>query len=233
MDNYSLEELRSILKNNKLFKPLSDEDVNNIYYNAQIINIKKDKHVFEEGSRQSGIYYILSGLIKHYKIGTKGWIQIFQFSKTGDILGYDSLMNFQTTSTSAMAMVEVELIFIPNRTMSGILMKNQELRVCIMQLVCNELKIAQESLLDLARKSLKLRTIDFLLFLKDNFGLDKNNMIDISLDRNDLAHCLGCTMQSIIRILSELRREKIIETQGKKIRLLKMRALKYLNKSGR
>lgn len=79
MDNYSLEEFKFILKNNKLFRPLSKEDLNNLYNNAEIIHIERERHVFEEDSRLNGIYYVLSGLIKLYKIGTKGRVQIFHF----------------------------------------------------------------------------------------------------------------------------------------------------------
>jgi CRP/FNR family transcriptional regulator len=223
MDNYNLGEFKIILQRNELFRPLSDEDLNIIYDNTQIINIKRERHVFEEGSRLNGIYYVLSGLIKLYKIGAKGRIQIFQFFKTGDIFGYDSLMNFQTTSTAAMVIEDVELIFIPNKIMTTILMENSELRVCIMQLACKELKVAQENIQGLTQKFLKQRIIDFLLYLERNHGLDKNNMIDISLDRRDFAHCIGYTMESTIRIISELRREKVIVTQGKKIGILKLR----------
>jgi len=229
MDKYSLEEFRIILQNNKLFRPLSDEDINNIYDNTQLINIKKDGHVFEEGSRLKGIYFILSGLIKLYKIGIKGRVQILHFFKAGDIFGYDSLMNFQTTCTAAMAIEEVEIIFIPNKIMTSLLMQNSELRLCMMQLACNELKVAEERIQGLTQKFLKQRIIDFLLYLERSYGLDKNNMIDISLDRKDLAHCLGCTKESTIRIISELRREKVIVTYGRKIGMLKMKELKYLS----
>jgi CRP/FNR family transcriptional regulator, polysaccharide utilization system transcription regulator len=229
MDKYSLEEFKVIIQKNKVFRPLSVDDLKNIYSNSQVIHIKRERHVFEEGARLSGIYYILSGLIKLYKIGAKGRVQIFHFYKAGNIFGYDSLMNFQTTCTAAMAIEEVELIYISNKAMTSVLMENNELRVCMMQLACRELKVAQESILDLTQKFLKQRIIDFLLFLEDNYGLDKNNMIDISLDREDFAHTIGCTMESIIRIISELRREKVIVTHGKKIGILKMKELKYLS----
>lgn len=138
-------------------------------------------------------------------------------------------MNFQTTCTAAMAIEEAEIIFIPNKIMTSILIENSELRLCMMQLACNELKVAQENIQGLTQKFLKQRIIDFLLYLERNHGLDKNNMIDISLDRKDLAHCLGCTMESTIRIISELRREKVIVTYEKKIGMLKMKELKYLS----
>lgn len=229
MDSYSLEEFRIILKNNKLFRSFSKEDLNNVYNNTEIIHIERERHVFEEGSRQNGIYCLLNGLIKLYKTGPKGRVQIFHFFKAGDIFGYDSLMNFQTTCIAAVAVEEAEIIFIPNKIMTPILMENSVLRLCILKLACNELKVAQERIQSLTQKFLKQRIIDFLLDLERNHGLDQNNMIDISLDRKDLAHCLGCTMESAIRIISELRREKVIITYGKKIGILKLKELKYLS----
>ena len=56
--------------------------------------------------------------------------------------------------------------------------------------------------------------------LKDTFGVDENNILQISLTREEIANLVGTATESVIRLLSEFKSEKIIELDGRRIRIL-------------
>jgi CRP-like cAMP-binding protein len=64
-----------------------------------------------------------------------------------------------------------------------------------------------------------------LLLLKDSFELDQAKTLQISLTREELANMIGTATESVIRLLSEFKQDKLIELQGRKIKLLNIPAL--------
>ena len=55
---------------------------------------------------------------------------------------------------------------------------------------------------------------------KENFDLDNQNTLQISLTREELANMVGTATESVIRLLSEFKQDKLIELQGRKIKFL-------------
>jgi CRP-like cAMP-binding protein len=56
--------------------------------------------------------------------------------------------------------------------------------------------------------------------LKNDFGLDENNILQISLTREELANIVGTATESVIRLLSEFKHDQLIELNGRKIKIL-------------
>ena len=64
-----------------------------------------------------------------------------------------------------------------------------------------------------------------LLWLKETFGLDEADCIDVSLSREEIAGLVGTATEAVIRLLSELKKEKLIDLEGKSIKLLDVHGL--------
>ena len=92
----------------------------------------------------------------------------------------------------------------------------------MLRIVCAELKDANAYITDIAQKTVRERLAEVLLLLKDNFLLDKDKALQISLTREELANTVGTATESIIRLLSELKQEKMIDLDGKKIKIINL-----------
>ena len=68
-----------------------------------------------------------------------------------------------------------------------------------------------------------------LLFIYENFGIDKNNMLKLVLSRKDYANLTGTATESLIRNLSKLDKKKYISLHGKKIKILKLEELEKIS----
>jgi CRP-like cAMP-binding protein len=96
----------------------------------------------------------------------------------------------------------------------------------MLQIVCRELREANDYITDIAQKTVRERLAEVLLLLKENFDLDNQNNLQISLTREELANMVGTATESVIRLLSEFKQDKLIELQGRKIKFLNIPALK-------
>jgi len=63
------------------------------------------------------------------------------------------------------------------------------------------------------------------LLLKDNFCLDSDKTLQISLTREELANTVGTATESIIRLLSEFKQDKLIDLDGRKIKIINIPGL--------
>ena len=69
----------------------------------------------------------------------------------------------------------------------------------------------------MAQKKAKQRLAEILLWLKDTFGVDNQNCLDVKISREDISNMVGSATEAVIRLLSELNKENLIDLQGKKI----------------
>ncbi|WP_346857794.1 Crp/Fnr family transcriptional regulator [uncultured Draconibacterium sp.] len=205
------------LKNIRLFEKLSEEELEVLEYESTRKSYKKGTVIYREGSRHSDFYCILRGVVKVYKIGTNGKPQIIRFAQRGDVIAYRSLISRELACTSAKVMEDTIVCQIPYESIAPLLYSNGQFSQLIMQLLCKELRESNNLLTDIAQKSVRGRTAETLLALKEEFGVDELNTLKISITREDLANRAGTVTESLIRVMSEFRNERLLDLPGRKI----------------
>ncbi|GBL34722.1 fumarate and nitrate reduction regulatory protein [Filimonas sp.] len=99
---------------------------------------KKGELIFKEGSRPHGVYCVNYGKIKLSKMGDDGKEQIIRLVKAGDPLGYRALLSGDGYSSSAMAIEDSGVCFIPKELFLGILQKDSILSLEMMKLLSDD-----------------------------------------------------------------------------------------------
>ena len=89
----------------------------------------------------------------------------------------------------------------------------------------------EDKLTDATQKTIRERLAFALLKLSDNYGVEGGEIskIDIALTREELAGLVGTATETVIRLLSEFKKDTLIEFEGKKIVILDKRGLARLS----
>lgn len=209
----------------QLFKKLTDEEFNRLNYEKTCSLYKKGTVIYREGSRLTGFYCVTKGIIKIFKTGIDGKEQIIRFAKKGEIIAYRSLLSQELACTTAKVIEEAILCHIPYQTLLYLIQSNWQFSHHMLQIVCRELREANDYITDIAQKSVRERLAEVLLLLKESFDLDNQNTLQISLTREELANTVGTATESVIRLLSEFKQDNLIELQGRKIKFLNIPGL--------
>lgn len=212
-----------------IFKKLTPEQLDTIYELKTCFTYKKGETIYEEGNRINGIYCIHQGTIKIYKTGLEGKEQIIMFGRSGDIFGYRSVINNEPACTSVKVIDEVCLCFIPTDTLYHLLRENSEFGIELLQIACKELDESNNYITDIAQKSVRERLAEVLLSLESKFGVNDENIINVSLTREELANLIGTATESVIRLLSEFKNDGLIEIQGRKIKIKDIARIKKIS----
>ncbi|MGQ9847196.1 MAG: Crp/Fnr family transcriptional regulator, partial [Bacteroidales bacterium] len=197
-----------------VFNKLTIDELNLLNFEKTCHIYKKGTIIYNEGSRISGSYCIHSGIIKLYKTGSEGREHIIRFAKKGDIIGYRSLLSNDFACHTAKVLEDAQVCFVPGETFFKLLESNSKFSLAMLKLACIELGEANTFITDITQKTVRERLAEVLLLLKDSFGLDEDNNLQIVLTREELGNIIGTATESVIRLLSEFKENNLIEING-------------------
>jgi CRP/FNR family transcriptional regulator, polysaccharide utilization system transcription regulator len=212
-----------------IFKKVSPEQLDYVFNNKSCKTYKKGEIIYEEGNRINGIYCMHKGIVKIYKTGIEGKEQIIKFAKEGDVFGYRSVINQEPACTTAKVIEETILCFLPTKDLYKLLKENSDFGIEMLEISCRELGEANNYITDIAQKSVKERLAEILINLKNEFGVNNDEILNINLTREELANLVGTATESVIRLLSEFKADGIIELQGRKIKIINVSKLKKIS----
>ena len=215
-------------KINSVFSSLPNDKLTNLTYEKGCNFYKRGNIIYHERNRINGVFCISKGIIKLFKTGIDGREQIIRFAQKGDIIGYRSILSQELACTTAKVIEDAVLCFIPANVFINLVKENSEFSMKIMKLSLKELGEANKYIIDIAQKTVRERLAEILILLKNTFLLDKDNFLQVSLTREELANLVGTATESVIRLLSEFKADKYIELNGRRIKILNLEALKKL-----
>jgi CRP/FNR family transcriptional regulator len=193
---------------------------------------KKGQSIFNEDNIPLGIYCLSKGAIKLTRSNKDGKEQIIRFAREGEFLGYRALIADERLVATATCIEDTICCFIPKNVFLELLEKNSQINKYMLKSLCHDLGIADERIQSLAQKSVRERLAETLLFLQITFQ-DENtldeSLISVTLPREDIANIVGTATETVIRLLSEFKSDKLIDMEGKKIRILNKTGLERIS----
>ncbi|MBN3583662.1 Crp/Fnr family transcriptional regulator [Algoriphagus aestuarii] len=214
-----------------LFADLPEQHICTISDNKNLISHRKGQILFYEGTKPLGIFCINSGVVKVYKTASNGKEQILHLSKKGDFLGYSALLGEENYSNSAMIVEDAKICFIPKEAFLNTLFQNTPFFKRVTKALSHELGVMEEKLTDATQKSIRERLAFVLLQLGNTYGVEggENQKIDLILSREEIAGLVGTATESVIRLLSEFKKDNLIALEGKRIILKDRKGLARLS----
>ena len=214
-----------------MFADLSEQQVCTISDHKNLISHRKGQILYYEGTKPLGIFCINAGVVKVYKTASNGKEQIVHLAQKGDFLGYAALLGEENYTNSAMIVEDAKICFIPKEAFLNTLLGNTQFFKRVTKQLSHELGVMEEKLTDATQKSIRERLAYVLLHLASSYGIEggENQKIDLVLSREEIASIVGTATESIIRLLSEFKKDNLIELDGKKIIIKDKRGLARLS----
>ena len=204
------------------------EELNKLSEDRKIKTYDKKGMIFMEDSYPNAVYFINNGTVKTFKTNEDGKDYITSLYKKGDYLGYLPLLEETPYTESGMAMEETEIAVIPRDDFLQLMHNNRDVSIKFIKMLANNIKEKEEKLLKLAYGSLRERVAEALLSLQKSYQKKEEQDLGIAISREDLASLVGTATESLIRTLSDFKEEKLVETEGRKIKILDRQGLEHV-----
>lgn len=184
--------------------------------NKNTVLCKKGQNFILEGAPVQGLYFVHQGKVKVAKTGLNGKEQIVRFAKDGEIIGHRGFGAGHFYQISAVAMEDTLLCHFSTALLHEMLQNTPKLTFDLMLFYAEELNRSETKVRKFAQMTVREKVIDSLLYINRKFGQNRN-LLEVQLTRKEIADFAGTTEEQVIRIISTLKKEKLIITQGKKI----------------
>lgn len=197
--------------------PLDDLELLTANKSEQVY--KKGEIVFREGAYPAGIFYIIDGKVKKYKLDKDAKEQIIYVADTGELLGYHAILSDDRYPDCAAALEESRVAFIPKEDFLETLNHSKVLSRRLLKTLSHEFAVLANSLSMFAQKSVRERLALQLIVLREKYKVNfQTGMpVEINMGRDDLASLVGTARENVVRILTEFKEAGILETKGRKI----------------
>jgi CRP-like cAMP-binding protein len=203
----------------KYFSNLDKADL--LFLNEEKItsSYKKGQLIYKEGQNPIGVFCVRNGKIKVFKNGQDGREHITRVVLPGEFLGLKALLSGNNHSVSSVAIEDSVICFIPKTDFFQLMIKYPEFTRSLIIILSKLLEDAETRMLSLAFKPVRERLAETLLFLFNTFYPEtgKSQKDYLNLTRMELANIIGTAPETVIRLLSEFKEEKLISIKGRKI----------------
>lgn len=219
-----------LLQDIPLFSELSVEELRKITKFSSLVNVNEGEYIFHEGEDFPGIYIVLKGLIKIFKISPQGKEYILHLLTKPHLFGDVPLFTGGKCPASVQALEDATLLFIPKNEFISFLEDNPKLSFKVMAGFAKRLKSITVKAEDLSLKEVINRLADYLIkeVGKTESGNEGELVIKMKLSNPTLAAFLGTIPETISRAFKKLKESSIISVHGREVHVKDFIALKKL-----
>ncbi len=214
-------------KNEKCFikQGCFGEWLNKISNNKSQYFYKKGSHIFRDGQLIYGIHFIQQGGVKVVSTSLQGREQIVRLAREGQILGHRGVGRTYYYF-NAVALEDSLVCFVENELFYEACMNCPTFAYNLIFFYASELRRAEMRVKNQAQMNIREKVAMAFIYTYEIFGINpETKMLNISLNRQDIADIAGTTAEQVTRQLSEFENEKLIARIKRDIKLLNIKGL--------
>lgn len=200
-----------------IFCDVGQSDLISLGLNKVMNTYKKGQTLYFQGNPAFGLYCINSGKIKISKVANDGKETIIRIAGPGDVLGHQNIFSQDNYTSTATVIEEAMVCFMDRNYMVKLIESQPSIAINIIKKLSNEVNLTENQSAAMSHKNVRERLAELLLYLKETYGVQEDNRVrlNIKLTREEMASMIGTANETVIRFISELRDDGIVEQEGK------------------
>lgn len=213
-----------------IFAELTDTEMDMFLRVRALTRYKKKERIFHQGELCVGIYLVCSGKVKLTKVTPFGRGQIVGIANPGELLGEKDLFIGDRVSVSALALEDTQICFIRKEDFFDFLRHCPSVAIHFINELSKALAETQSWIEALTFMSGRQRLAELLLHLARDYGQLGSDrlLLNIKLTREDLAQMIGVSQETAIRLLSDLKRDRLVKDTNNYLVILDESLLKSI-----
>lgn len=202
---------------------MGDEDLEEIAKLCSVVSVRAREHVFHECEECRGVWVIARGRVRLYHTDVQGRQQVVSFRGPHDTVDLAPAFDGRPHTANALAMEDCELVLVPRTVLACLLERYPAMVRNAIEALCIEVRQRDISVAVASLRDARGRVGCTLLQTARQYGAPGAGgtiRIDYRLTRQDIADRAGTTVETAIRVMSELQQRGAIQTTAQQIDLL-------------
>ena len=212
-------DIYSAAKESKKFKDF--ETIHAIY--------KKHENICKQGTEVTHAIYLVNGTAKLFIEGINHRNIILYLMKQRSYIGLLSFFESAKYCYSVTALEESKICMIDLQLVKNLFQENHSLFLKLNHAFARSSASIMKKIITLNQKHIRGRVAESLLYLSD---LYKDETFQMGLTRKELGEMCAISEENTVRILTELKTEKIIAVDGREVKILDKKLLQKISEVG-
>ena len=208
---------------------LSEEELVLHKANSTSVEFKAGESIFKQGTPNSHVVYIKSGLVKVHVDSPRGE-QIIKIGKAPRYLGISNVLCNKVFQLSATALEPTTACFIDAAAFVQLIHRNGKFAHLLLTTVSEDELGFVQRYADQSTKQVVGRVAAAILFFA--VEIYENNQFRLPITRAELAAYINATRESTARALLEMKNDGILKLEGRSVRILRPEILKEIAEKG-
>jgi len=208
-----------ILRDLKLFRNLSDQQLEQIANQANHCRYQKGDFIYNTGDPITCIYIMHSGSVKCGKQTANDKSLIKEIVYKQELLGENVITNYKERREYAQALENTEVFQLPVEFFKALLNQNPELCQELTIILINKMSNLENRLSNFVFKKAQTRIMEFLKDLAHTRGIKiglEEILVNHGLSHKEIANITDTSRQTVARVLGDLKRQNIIHFSARK-----------------
>lgn len=190
----------------------------------------KGEFIFSEGDAGIGFFLVKEGLVKIFKVSLDGKEQILHIFGPGEPFGEVPVFSGEDFPASAEAIDETKVLFFPRSAFVKLIHNHPSLALNMLAVLSMRLRQFTVQVENLSLKEVPARLAAYLMYLSEE--QDTPDSVTLKISKGQLASLLGTIPETLSRIFQKMTAQRLIQVEGRHIRLLDPTGLKALSIQG-
>lgn len=213
-------EYRQIFKKGVLFSGLSLEEMEKVENIAILKKYGKDEIIFSEGEEAEGLFLVITGRVKIYKISLEGKEKIIYLPAIGETFAEAALFSGGKYPAFSQTLTPSTVLFFPKGRFLGLIEQNPQLSLNMLGTLSRFLRKYNLMVEELSFKDVSSRLARYLIQCWERGGEGGGLEFELEMNKTQLASHLGTISETLSRTLKKFKDNSLIRVQKNRIRLL-------------
>lgn len=204
---------------------LSEKERESLIGISNYVSFKDGDLIYQEGEIPENIFIVCKGRVKIYSTDYSGQQLIIWIRYPGEIFGHLAVFSEKEYLCNAQAMGDTIICKIDKIHFYNLMNQYPNISKLIIKKMSNEIRILQLKLKDTAYKPAKSKVANTLIKHISFKTKDSQYPTIYGLKRREIAEITGLALETVVRILSEFEKKKIIQRSPNFIKILDYQTL--------
>jgi len=217
-------------RTDSIFSELPESRLDEFCGLKMVSHYQRHQRIFYEGEPNPGLHILCSGTVKLSRSSKSGQRQIIRITGPCGLLEEKDLFLHNRHTVTAEALGESVVCFVHKQDFLEFLNHNPEVTLKMVEQLAKELQQAEDKIEALTALDARKRLAGLLLSLGEQHGTvtPDGKLIEVALTREEMAEMVGTTQETVIRVLSGFRKERLIKDSERHILLINEDRLKQI-----
>ncbi len=206
-----------LFQNGFILTNLPEADLRKLERNTIIESGKRGQILFRQNGFPNGVYWLIDGMVKIYQETSAGQSHTIYIYSNKDLIGYRQFIAEEQHPVTAAFLEDSTYRFIPGEIFRELLNTSPFFVRNVLTALAREFSVWSNRMTSFSKFPVRKRLVLALLILHEQYRTTGNSPGVITITRTEIAEYVGATLETVVRMLNNLKTHQLISLAGRKI----------------